>query len=450
MDMTDRFSHLMDMLLERARLAGADGADGIVVGGHGHSVSVRLGEVEAIERSEDYDIGLRVFVGKRSASISTNQLDEGRFDEASIAELAERAVAMARLAPEDPYAMLATSAQLAQEIPDLDMYDKSSPSAEDLKSRALEAEDAARSVEGITNSEGGSASHDSVDIMLATSNGFSGRYQRSSFGISVMVLSEKDGVMERDYDYTSAVYDEDLKTPQEIGKSAGQRVMERLGAKRPPTGSYPVIYDRRVSSSIAGYIAGAINGASIARGTSFLKDMMGETIASSAITLTDDPLKRRGLGSSPFDGEGLPRQRRVMVEGGVLRGWFLDLASAKQLGLEPTGNCSVGGASPSPSNWVMEAGSMSRDDLIAEIDEGFLITEMIGSSVSLITGDYSRGASGFWIKGGEVSHPVTEATIAGRLQDMLRSLTPADDLDLSRSMITPSLRVDGMTVAGGG
>lgn len=444
--MTNKISKIMDMLLDRARAAGADAADGMVAGGHGHSVSVRMGEVESIERSEDHDIGLRVFVGARNASISTSRLDEE-----SITSLAERAVAMAKLAPEDPFAMLATPDQLAKDIPALDIYDESEPSADELKSRALSAEEAARAVPGITNSEGGSASHGSVEVMLATSNGFSGQYKRSSFGISAMVLSEKNGVMERDYDYTAAVYDEDLKDPAEIGRRAGERTMERLGAISPATGAYPVIYDNRVSSSIASHIASAINGAAIARGTSFLKDMMGEAIASSSVTMIDDPLRERGMGSSPFDGEGLPRQRRVMVEHGVLKGWFLDLASAKQLGLDPTGNAGRGigsPASPGTSNWIMQRGDISRDELIANIEEGFLVTEMIGSSVSLITGDYSRGASGFWIKDGKISHPVTEATIAGNLKDMLMNITPANDLDLSKSTAAPTLRVDGMTVAG--
>lgn len=444
--MTNKISKIMDMLLDRARAAGADAADGMVAGGHGHSVSVRMGEVESIERSEDNDIGLRVFVGARNASISTSRLDEE-----SITSLAERAVAMAKLAPEDPFAMLATPDQLAKDIPALDIYDESEPSADELKSRALSAEEAARAVPGITNSEGGSASHGSVEVMLATSNGFSGQYKRSSFGISAMVLSEKNGVMERDYDYTAAVYDEDLKDPAEIGRRAGERTMERLGAISPATGAYPVIYDNRVSSSIASHIASAINGAAIARGTSFLKDMMGEAIASSSVTMIDDPLRERGMGSSPFDGEGLPRQRRVMVEHGVLKGWFLDLASAKQLGLDPTGNAGRGigsPASPGTSNWIMQRGDISRDELIANIEEGFLVTEMIGSSVSLITGDYSRGASGFWIKDGKISHPVTEATIAGNLKDMLMNITPANDLDLSKSTAAPTLRVDGMTVAG--
>lgn len=444
--MTDKLSTLMDMLLDRAHKAGADAADGMVAGGFSQSASVRLGEVEAIERSEDHEIGLRVFVGNRNASISSSRLDED-----SVTMLAERAVAMAKLAPEDPYAGLASPELLATSIPEIDICDETEVSSDQLKSEALEAEDTARAVSGISNSEGGSASNGIVDIMLATSNGFSGRYRRSSHGISVMVLAEKDGVMERDYDYTAAVYREDLKSPAEIGQSAAERTLQRIGATRPPTGSFPVIYDRRVSRSIASHIGSAINGSSIARGTSFLKDCMGEAVAHASVTMVDDPLRERRLGSSPFDGEGLPRQRRVMVEGGVLKGWFLDLASARQLGLEPTGNAGRGiGSPPSPgtSNWMMDAGDISRDDLIAGVDEGILVTEMIGSTISLITGDYSRGAAGFWIKNGKISHPVTEATIAGNLKDMLMQITPADDLDLTQSTVAPSLRIDGMTIAG--
>lgn len=444
--MSDTLLPLMDMLLDRARKAGADGADAVVGGGFSQSASVRLGKVEAIERSEDHEIGLRVFVGKRNASISSSRIDED-----SIAMLAERAVAMAKLAPEDPFAGLADESLLATALPDIDMCDDTQVSSDQLKEEALEAEDTARAVAGISNSEGGSASNGISDILLATSRGFSGRYQRSSHGISVMVLAEKDGVMERDYDYTAAVYREDLKSPAEIGQSAAERTLQRIGAVRPPTGQFPVIYDRRVSRSIAGHVASAINGSSIARGTSFLKDQLDEQIAHASVTLSDDPLRARRFGSSPFDGEGLPRQRRVLVENGVLKGWLLDLASARQLSLAPTGNAGRGvGSPPSPgtSNWMMEAGDVSRDDLISGIEEGFLVTEMIGSTISLITGDYSRGAAGFWIKNGEISHPVTEATIASNLKDMLMRITPADDLDLTQSTVAPSLRIDGMTVAG--
>ncbi|HCP19028.1 MAG TPA: modulator protein [Alphaproteobacteria bacterium] len=439
--------NIMTMLLDNAKKHGADAADAIVAGGVSEEVSVRLGKLESIERSEDRNIGLRVFVDGRNAIISTASVDPESID-----ELAARAVAMARLAPQDPYAGLADKSLLADAIPDLDLMDRTIPSSDTLKDLAFAVEDAAQSNKGITNSEGGNASYGTSNVMLATTNGFAESYERSGYGLSTVALAEHDGKMERDYDYSSAVHFEDLKSPQDIGKSAAQRTLSRLGAHKVKTGSFPVIYDQRVSASISGHIASAINGSAIARGTSFLKDQLGEQITSAAITLTDDPLRPRGAGSSSFDGEGLARRQRVMVENGVLNGWFLDLASARQLDLAPMGNASRGTSSapsPSTSNWMMTAGQMSRDELIASIDEGFLVTELIGSSVNLITGDYSRGASGFWIEKGQITTPVTEGTIAGNLKDMLMTITPANDLDFTRSNITPSLRIDGMTVAGG-
>lgn len=447
MIMSIDLEHIMSMLLDKARTHGADTADAVVAGGVSEEVSVRLGKLESIERSEDRNIGLRVFVDGRNAIISTASVDAESID-----ELAARAVAMARLAPQDPYAGCADAHLLATDIPDLDLMDRTVPSSDTLKDLAFAVEDAAQSVKGITNSEGGNASYGTSAVMLATTNGFSASYERSGYGISTVALAEHDGKMERDYDYSSAVHFEDLKSPEDIGLRAANRTLSRLDARKVKTGDFPVIYDQRVSSSISGHLASAINGASIARGTSFLKDRMGEQITNAAITMTDDPLRPRGAGSSGFDGEGLARRQRIMIENGILKGWFLDLASARQLGLEPTGNASRGtGSPPSPStsNWIMTAGDVSRDELIAGIDEGFLVTELIGSSVSLITGDYSRGASGFWIENGKIAYPVTEGTIAGNLKDMLMTITPADDLDFTRSNITPSLRIDGMTVAGG-
>ena len=449
--MSDRKSKtietIMAMLLDSAKKHGADAADAVVAGGISEEVSVRLGKLESIERSEDRNIGLRVFVDGRNAVISTASTDQSSID-----ELAERAVSMARLAPPDPYAGLAEAELLAKDIPDLDLMDHTVPSSDMLKDLAFSVEEAARATTGITNSEGGSASYGTSEIMLATSNGFSSQYERSGFSISTVALAEHNGKMERDYDFSSAVHFSDLRPAAEVGASAAQRTLAKLGAIKAKTGSFPVIYDQRVSSSISGHIASAINGAAIARGTSFLKDRMDEQITSANISITDDPLRPRGAGSSTFDGEGLPRRKRLMLEDGVLKGWLLDLASARQLNLDPTGNASRGvssAPSPSTSNWIMSPGTISRDELIADIEEGFLITELIGSSVSLITGDYSRGASGFWIENGALTYPVTEATIAGNLKEMLMAITAADDLDFSRSNVTPSLRIDGMTIAGG-
>jgi PmbA protein len=437
---------LIAELLEAATAAGADGADAMLARGEGTSIDLRLGKVEASERSEDFDAGLRVFIGQRNASISTSQLDS-----ANIKILAERAVAMARIAPEDPFARLAQADELATSIPAVEIYDDYVPSVDTLTEMARAAEEAALSHAGITNSEGGSASHGVANILIATSNGFAAEYKRSSHGNSAVVIAEQDGHMERDYDYSAAVFAADMDNPEDVGHSAAKRTLARLGAIKPPTGRFPVVYDKRVSASLVGTMASAINGAAIARGTSFLKDKMGERVAAKGLNFIDDPLRPRSMGSRLFDGEGLPVSRRVMVSDGVLQGWFLDIAAATKLGLAPTGNASRGlngPPSPSTSNFYLENGDVSFDALIAEIDQGFLVTEMMGSSVDMITGDYSRGAAGFWIEKGKVAHPVSEATIAGNLKDMFMEITRANDIDMRKSMAAPSLRVDGMMVAG--
>ena len=444
--MEQTYQTLIGQLLDAAKSAGASGADAMLARGQSTSVSIRHGKVESAERSEDFDIGLRVFVGQQTASISTSQLDAD-----NIKDLAARAVAMAKLAPEDPYVTLASADQLAQQIPMLDIYDPAQPDADSLRQRASEAEASALSVDGITNSDGGNAGYGVVDVLIATSNGFSAGYQRSSHGVSAVVIAEKDGQMERDYDYSSAVFETDLDAADAVGKNAAKRTLERLGASKAKTGKFPVIYDRRVAASLVSTLAGAINGASVARGTSFLKDQLGKKIAADGLNFIDDPLRPRGMASRPFDAEGCPVQTRKMVEDGVLQGWFLDLSSAAKLGLAGTGNAkrSLGSApSPGSSNFYLENGTIGRDDLIADIDEGFLVTELMGSSVDMITGDYSRGAGGFWISKGKIAQPISEATIAGNLKDMLMNITRANDIDMRDSTAAPSLRIDGMTVAG--
>ncbi|MGC6537583.1 MAG: TldD/PmbA family protein [Candidatus Puniceispirillaceae bacterium] len=444
--MTQTNEILIEALLDGAKKAGADQADAALGTGHSTSVSVRLGKTESVERSEDFAAGLRVFVGQKTATISIGQLDEK-----AIPELTQRAVAMAKASPDDPYAILARPDQIATDLPDLDMYDSTDINTETLTDWALAAEEAARAPAGITNSDGGSSSQSQSHIFIAGTHGFSAGYSRSSFGFSAVVIAEKDGEMQRDYDYSSAVFAEDLKSPEEVGTNAAKRTLARLGAQSAKTGSFPVIFDNRISRSIAGHFASAINGAAIARGTSFLKDKMGEVIASSNITLTDDPLMPRGPGSRAFDGDALPVSRRTLVENGVLQGWLLDLSSAAQLGLAPTGNASrslAGRPSPGTSNLIMQNGDASLQDLIADIEEGFYVTELIGSSVSLITGDYSRGAGGFWIENGAITFPVSEATIAGNLNDIFKDLTPANDPDMTSSMMVPSLRIGTMMVAG--
>jgi PmbA protein len=437
---------IVDQMLDAAQKAGADGADVSFIRGHGLDVQVRLGKVESAERSEDYQVGMRVFVGQRSASVSTGQLDAD-----NITELAQRAVSMAKIAPEDPYARLANAEEQARDLPDIELFDDTSISTEALSEMALTCEAAALDTNGISNSDGASASTGMSEILIGTSTGFTAAYKRSSFGISAVVLAEHDGQMERDYDYSAAVFAEDLEAATKIGKSAAERTLARLGARKPQTGSFPVIYDKRVSRSIAGHIASGINGAAIARGTSFLKDQLGEAIAASSISILDNPLLNRGMGSRLFDGETLPVTKRYMVENGVLNGWLLTLSTAAQLGLTPTGNASrslSGPPSPSVSNFIMENGKTKLEDMISDIKQGLYITEMMGSSVSMTTGDYSRGASGFWIENGKLAWPATEATVAGNLKDIFINMIPASDLDLRQSIAAPSLFVSALTVAG--
>ena len=445
--MEDKTKNIIVKMLETAKSEGADAAEATLVKNKGVGVEVRLGKFESVEHAEDFQIGLRVFTGQKSASIST-----GKVDTDAVKALCQRAVAMARLAPADPYIRLASKEEQAVELPDLELFDSTEFTTEMLTEMALKCEESALGIKGITNSEGASAGQSTAEIAIATSTGFTGEYSRSSFSVSASVIAEKDGRMETDYDFCSTVYAEDLIDVKKIGTSAGERTIGKLGAKSALTGQFPVIFDSRVSKSLTGHFASAVNGASVARGSSFLKDKMGQEIASKHITVTDDPLRHRGLGSRRFDGETLPVKQLQLIKDGILQSWLLDLASATQLGLTPTGNASRSLSSPpSPgtSNCLIENGTVSLEELISDINEGFLVTELIGSSVSLTTGDYSRGASGFWIENGEITYPVTEATIAGNLKEMFFEMTPANDIDLRFSTSAPSIRVDGMMVAGG-
>ena len=442
---TDPLALLSDLLSE-AKRHGADAADAVVFSGASLAISVRMGQLEKLERSEARDLGLRVLLGKRQAIVSSND-----FKRETLNALVERAVATAREAPEDPYAGIADASELATSIPTLDICDDSEPEAEALIASARTAEEAARAVKGVTNSEGAEIGWSRSVIALATTAGFAQSYAGSSHSIAASVLAGEGTTMERDYDFSSAVYAADLRKPEDVGRSAGERAVRRLGARKMKSARVPVVFDQRMSGGLLRSLAGAINGASIARGTSFLKDKMGEKIFADGITIIDDPHRRRGLRSKPFDAEGLPNSRRAIIDDGRLTTWMLDLASARKLGLKPTGHASRGTASPpspSPTNLYMERGKISRDAMIKDIEEGFLVTELIGMGVSIVTGDYSRGASGFWIEKGEIAYPVSEITVAGNLKDIFRNLTPADDLEFRTGTDAPTLRVDGMTVAG--
>ena len=433
-------------LVGRAIKAGADAADGIAAESTSLSVSQRLGKREDLERSESVDLGLRVFVGKRSAIVSTTDRSP-----ATVAELVERAVAMARIAPEDPHAGLADPDRLARTWPDLDLLDTHEPTPEELYERTAKAEDAARAVPGVTNSEGADAGWGRSTVALATSGGFAGAYSGSSFSVSASVIAGEGTAMERDYDYSSVRFAENLEDPAVVGRGAGERAVKRLNPRKVGSAQVPVVFDPRISNGILRHVAGAISGSAVARGTSFLRDKLNQKIFADGIVIVDDPHRRKGLASRPFDGEGVANARINIVEDGVLTTWLLDTASAHQLGLKTTGHASRGASSPpSPgtSNLYMEAGTPTPAELIADIKSGFYVNELIGYGVNAVTGDYSRGAAGFWIENGEIAYPVSELTIAGNLKAMFLNLTPANDLVFRYGANAPTVRIEGMTVAG--
>ena len=409
---------IMNLLIDTAIANGATSADCVLSRSRGVSITRRLGKDENIQRYEDFDTGLRVFVGNKISSVSTNENSEE-----ALREVAKRAVEMAKIAPEDEYSFIA-SKELLQNFPIqegifIDSYDSVEPSVDLIRDRASEVEDIALSVKGITNSDGADSSWGEGETLLMTSNGFFGSSKKSNHSVSVVVIAEKNGKMERDYDYSSKVYGEDLKDGEKIGREAAKKTLARIGAKKPVTGQYPVIFDPRVSRSIASHFASAINGSSIARKTSFLKDSLNDKIANESVTLIDDPFLKRGLGSRLFDAEGLGTSKHVLIKDGVLENWLLDLSSARQLNILPTANAKRGiSGPPAPgiTNLILLPGEASPESIISSISNGFYVTDMIGSSVSMVTGDYSRGASGFWIKNGELSTPITEATIAGNLK----------------------------------
>jgi PmbA protein len=437
---------LLEDLIRRARAAGADAADALLVDGASLSLSTRLGKPEGIERSEGGDLGLRVFVGKSMAMVSSTDRSP-----AMLAELAERAVAMARAVPPDPYCGIADPDAITHEWQDLDLCDPTEPTAEELIEAARETEDAARAVAGVTNSDGADASWSRTSLVLAASNGFVGGYGVSRRSLSVSVLAGHDTGMERDYDYHSTVYGSDLEAPSLIGRRAGEKVVAKLNPRKVKSQAVPVIIDPRLSGGLVGSLCGAISGGAIARGTSFLKDKLGQLVFAPGITIVEDPHLRRGLRSKPFDAEGIANRRRDLIADGVLTTWLLDLRSARQLGLNTTGHASRGTGGPpsaSPTNVYMQPGTLSPQELMADIKQGLYITSLMGQGVNGVTGDYSRGAAGFWIENGQIAYPVSEITVAGNLKDMFRNLTPASDLERRYGIDAPTLRIDGMTVAG--
>ena len=436
---------LAERLVAAASRAGADAADALAVRSISLAVEVREGAVEESERSEGDDVGLRAFVGRRQAVVSTNDVN------ANVAELAERAAAMAKAAPEDPFAGLADPARLARDVPDLDLLDPDLPTVALLEERAQRAERAGLAVKGVTKSGGASASAGIGGMVLVTSHGFRGAYLSSGQSVSMTAIAGEGTAMERDYDYSSTLHGADLDPPEKVGRTAGERTVERLNPRKVKSKRVPIVFDRRIAGSLVSHLASAINGAAVARKTSFLKDRLGQRLFRPGIQVLDDPLRRRGLRSRPFDAEGVATRRLAVVEDGVLASWILDSATARELGFASTGHAQRGVSStpaPGPSNLHLAAGSDPPEALMADIAEGFYVTDLIGVGVNQVTGDYSRGASGFWIENGKRSYPVSEVTIAGNLIEMFQTLLPANDLEFRFGTNAPSVRVEGLTVAG--
>ncbi|MCQ8277807.1 TldD/PmbA family protein [Acetobacteraceae bacterium KSS8] len=444
--MSDRLS-LIEELVAAATKAGADAAEAILVSGTSLGVQVRQGKSEELERSEHNDVGLRVFVGSKTAIVSTTSTDPAGFN-----RLIEQAVSMARVVPEDRFAGLCDRSLVGRFTANtLDLVDGAEPDVAALTERAGAAEEAALAVPGVTNSQGGSAGYGRSDIMLAHSNGFAGHYARTSHSVSATVLAGSGTGMQRDYDYDSRVHLSDLDDPSMIGRSAGTRAVARLNPVKPRTGRMPVVFDPRVSNSLLGHLASAINGAAIARGTSFLKERMGTRILPTGINVTDDPTRVRASRSKPFDGEGVATAPLMLVENGELRSWVLDGRSGRQLGQPSTGHAGRGPSSPpspSPTNLFLNGGAVTPEALIADIAEGVYLNEMMGNAVNGLTGDYSRGAAGYMIRNGALAEPIAEFTIAGNLMEMFAELQAANDLVFKRGTDAPTIRIDTLTIAG--
>lgn len=446
--MPDTLDRLTHALLHAARRAGAEAADAMAVDGRSTSIDIRAGALEQAERAEAVEIGLRVLIGGRQACVSASDISD-----ATIAALAERAVAMAREAPDDPTAGLADPSQIARnwDLEGLELTDPAEePSAAALEADAREAEAGAMAHRGITQVQA-SAGYSARRVHLAATNGFSGHYGRTTRSTSAVAFTGEGLAMERDYAGEARVFQADLPSAFGIGDLAAARALARAGAVKPKTGHFPVLFDERVAASLVGHLLSAVNGSSIARGASWLRDALGTQVLPKGLSIIEDPLRPRISGSRPFDGEGLPTQKRMIVQDGILMGWTLDLATARKLGMHSTANAARGTSSPpSPatSNIDLTPGSLSRAQLIAQMGTGLLVTSLIGSTINPTTGDYSRGASGFWVEGGEMKFPVNECTIAGNLHEMLRSMTAANDARAHLSTRVPSLLVEGLTLAG--
>ena len=437
---------ILETLLSLARKAGAEQADAIATHGISQSIGVRAGELEDVDNSENKDIGLRVLVGKRQACVSSSDLSK-----ISLEQLADRAVAMAKLAPEDPYCGLADADNLAADVPDLQITDPAQITPEDLFARAKDLDRITCSVKGVTQAEGANAHAMHAATYFVTSGGFAGGWDGTRHGLSVAAIAANNDGMERDYDYASDRWLSNLPTPEKIALEAGARAVARLGSKKLPSGAMPVFFEKRVASSLLGAFISAISGPTITRGNSFLKDMMNEQVFRASVNVIDDPLRKRGHGSRPWDGEGVKVAPLNLVEDGRLQSWIMNSASARQLGLQTTGHASRSVSSPpgvSTSNTYIAAGQDTPEVLMTSMGTGLLVCEMFGPSLNGNTGDYSVGVAGFLLKDGERQYPVSEITIAGNLKDMFMTMTPANDLVFNGSMVSPGLLIPEMVIAG--
>jgi PmbA protein len=437
---------LLDDLLSMAQSAGADAADAVFADRRALSISYRLGKLENLERSEGKVIGLRIFVGQRQAIVSSADVSPGAFT-----AMIERGVAMARAVPEDPYCGLADAREIVREIVDVDAFDSREIDVASVTKRTADAEAAAVAVSGVTNSEGAEAGAGVDSYAIAGTNGLRQTYARSWHSVSVSVLAGEGTAMERDYEYASSVHLEDLEDPEGLGRRCGERAVRRLHPRKVSSAQVPIVYEPRVARTLLSHLAAAINGSAVARGTTFLHDKLGQPVFAPGIRIIDDPLRPRGLRSRPFDGEGIASQRRAIVENGALQSWLLDLRAARQLGLRSTGHASRGASSPpspAPTNLYLEPGALSAEQLLSGIPSGLYVTDLMGFGINGVTGDYSRGASGFWIENGALAYPVSEITVSGNLLQMFRELTPAGDLEFRYGIDSPTVRIDGMTVAG--
>ncbi|MGQ3040774.1 MAG: TldD/PmbA family protein [Brevundimonas sp.] len=438
---------ILPELVAAALEAGADAAEAVTSERASLSIGVRNGALEDVEREESRDLGLRVFIGRRQATVSASDLSDK-----TRARLVERAVAMAKLAPEDPYAGLAPQDRLAKgPFPDLDLYDPTERSADELQAAASEAEAVALAVEGVSLSEGGHAAASSSRWRLVTSHGFDGAYHGSAFSLGVGVIAEKDGVKERGGEHRAVRHLSDLPSAASIGDYAGRRAIARVGARKIASTTAPVIFENRVATQILSPLLGAISGPSIARGTSFLKDKLGQQVLPKGANLIDDPFRPRGLGSTPFDDEGVAVERKAIVEDGVLTTWLLNSSAAAQLGLASTGHASRGLAGPpgvSTHNLHLEPGEQDLNGLMGQAGSGLLITSMFGPSLNGNTGDWSAGVSGFWFENGAIAYPVSEITVAGKLTDLWARMVAGSDLEFRGGFNSPSLLFDAVAIAG--